>query len=383
MRIGIIIRHCRNFKASRYVIEISKYFCDKGHEVHIFTSDWDDLDDRVIIHKIPKITNIFFIQELSFLLIASILLKFYRFDVTLSQATRYFSPDICEMQFVYKRWAGERKKNKFGKSEKKIGLKLREFRLRGQDIFSPPMEGYNLRRCKQVIAISDIVKKEIEDLYNISSKKINVVHSGANLDFFNPNKRKFRNQIFKKHGIDLKDTLILFVGNPFDRKGLEFVIKSLSKVNHKKIKLLVIGRKEVSDMSYYNNLSKKLKVENKIKFISLTPELNKYLASSDIFIFPTLYEPFGLVILEAMASGIPVITSKDAGAAELIDNMKDGIILEDPKDYNKIADKINYLLNDKKRMKTMGKRARKKAEKYSWNAAAEKMLKVFKKSLRC
>ncbi|MBL7169818.1 MAG: glycosyltransferase family 4 protein [Candidatus Aenigmarchaeota archaeon] len=379
MKIGIVIRHCRNVKASRYVIETSRYFCDEGHEVHVFTSRWDDLDDKVIIHKIPKISNIFFIQEILFLLMASILLKFYKFDVTLAQATRYFSPSVCEMQFVYKTWSEGRKSDK--KIGKNIGLKLRELRLRGQDIFSPPMEGFNLRNCKQVIAISNLAKKEIMNFYNIPSKKINVVHSGANLDFFNPNKRKFRNQIFKKHGIDLKDTLILFVGNPFDRKGLEFVIKSLPKVNHKKIKLLVIGRKEVSDMSYYNNLSKKLKVENKIKFIGLTPELNKYLASSDIFIFPTLYEPFGLVILEAMASGISVITSKYAGATELIDNMKDGIILEDPKDYNKIADKINYLLNDKKRMKTMGKRARKKAEKYSWNAAAEKMLKVFKKSL--
>ena len=77
MRIGIVIRHCKNVKALRYVIETSRYFCDQGHEVHVFTSEWDDLDDKVAIHKIPKITNIFFIQEMSFLIIATILLKFY------------------------------------------------------------------------------------------------------------------------------------------------------------------------------------------------------------------------------------------------------------------------------------------------------------------
>ena len=155
----------------------------------------------------------------------TILLKFHKFDVTLAQATRYFSPDVCEMQFVYKRWAQGRKKDK--KIGKNLKLKLRELRLKGQDIFSPFMEGFNLRNCKQIIALSNIVKKEIEDLYDIPSKKINVVHSGANLDFFNPNKRKFRNEIFKKHGISTKNILILFVGNPFDRKGLEYVMRAI------------------------------------------------------------------------------------------------------------------------------------------------------------
>jgi len=169
------------------------------------------------------------------------------------------------------------------------------------------------------------------------------------------------------------------VGNPFDRKGLEYVIRALPKVKNKKTNLLVIGRKDVSDMPFYQKLSEELNIAKKIKFIGLTPEVDKYLASSDMFLFPTLYEPFGLVILEAMSSGIPVITSKAAGAAELIENMKDGIILKNTKDYNEIAQKINYLLEDKERMKEMGKRARMRAEKYSWNAAAEKMLKVFEK----
>jgi len=372
-----VIRHCRNFKASRYVIEVSRYFCDKGHEVHVFTSEWDNLDKRVVIQKIPKITNIFFIQEMIFLIITSIILKFYKFDVTLSQATRYFSPDVCEMQFVYKRWSEERKSSK--NVGKDLKLKFRELRLRGQDIFSPFMEGFNLRNCKQIIAISDIVKKEIENLYKISPDKINIVHSGANLEFFNPKKKKYRNQIFKRHGIDQKNILLIFVGNPFDRKGLEYVIRALPKVKNKKTNLLVIGRKDVSDMPFYQKLSEELNIAKKIKFIGLTPEVDKYLASSDMFLFPTLYEPFGLVILEAMSSGIPVITSKAAGAAELIENMKDGIILKNTKDYNEIAQKINYLLEDKERMKEMGKRARMRAEKYSWNAAAEKMLKVFEK----
>jgi UDP-glucose:(heptosyl)LPS alpha-1,3-glucosyltransferase len=365
MRIAIVIGHCRNFKSSRYVIEITKYFCEQGHEVHLFTNSWDDLDDRVIVHKIPMISKNFQIREISFIIFTSISMLFRKFDIKLSQASRYFSPNICEMQFVYKRWAELKRENKH-----KINI---------NDLFVPLMEKYNLSRCEKVIAISDIVKEEIIDLHKINPGKINVVHSGANLEFFNPDKRKFRKKILEKHNIDPREAVIIFVGNPFGRKGLDYAIKALPKIKYNNFKFLVIGK---DDKKPYLELAKKLGVEDKIVFAGLTTEINKYFASSDIFLFPTLYEPFGLVILEAMASGIPVITSKTAGAAELIDDMKNGMILDDPTDYNKITEKLNYLLENRERLRKIGKEARKKAEKYSWNTTAKKMLTVFKKVAR-
>ncbi|HKZ45180.1 MAG TPA: glycosyltransferase family 4 protein, partial [archaeon] len=98
--------------------------------------------------------------------------------------------------------------------------------------------------------------------------------------------------------------------------------------------------------------------------------------------FPTQYEPFGLVILEAMASGLPVVTTKLAGAAELIEDGKDGLLLDNPKSSDEIARKLNYLIENDAMRRKVGKNARKKAEKYTWKKTADEMLKVFEESIK-
>ena len=113
------------------------------------------------------------------------------------------------------------------------------------------------------------------------------------------------------------------------------------------------------------------------KLKELVPDVGKIYAACDIFVLPTFYEPFGLVILESMACGLPAVTSKLAGAAELIDDGKDGIHLKDPKNFQVLAEELNYLmLNDSVRKK-MGKNAREKAEKHTWERTAKIMLNAF------
>lgn len=369
MKIGIILSHCHSYGSSRYVIETVKYFIKKGHEVHIFANTCDKIDDKkVFFHKIPQpFKSSLLLRESIFTFLETLLLKFYKFDVTVAQPTRYFSPDIAEVQFVFKKGI-ERRKN--------IGVYFKII----NKILSL-IEEYNLKKAKRIIAISKSVKNELIKYYNISKEKVYVVYGGVNLKNFTPeNRKKYFKEIRERHNIKPDDLLLLFVGNPFDRKGLSYVIQALPHLKHKKIKLLVIGK---DNPTPYVKLAKKLEVDDKIIFnTTLTREIHKYFAVSDIFIFPTLYEPFGLVILEAMASGIPIITSKFAGAAELIENKKEGLLLNDPKNINEISKKLDYLIKSKVLRKRMGRKARKKAEKYSWKRAAEIRLKIFEEVTR-
>jgi UDP-glucose:(heptosyl)LPS alpha-1,3-glucosyltransferase len=292
------------------------------------------------------------------------------FDICLAQPTRYFSPNVCEMQFVYKEWTKFMIKNKLLKSTD-LGSRI-----------TPLIEGYNLKKSKAIIAISKRVKNEVLENYpDVPKDKIHVVYSGVNLKEFHPRYRKFYlKEIREKHSIPLNDIVILFVGNPFGRKGLEFAIKAFATLEFKNLTFLISGK---DNPKPYQLLAKKLGISDKIRFnIGLTSEIYKYFAASDIFLFPTLYEPFGLVILEAMASGLPVVTSKIAGAAELIEDGKEGLLLENPKNPKEIADKLNYLLSNESLLRKMGRDARKKAEQYSWKKTAEEMLKVFEEVAR-
>ncbi len=356
MRIGIVLRSCKPAGSSKYAIETSKEFVKKN-EVHVFANYWDNLDRRVKTHKIPAIHGNFYMQEASFMLSATLIMAKNKFDITLAQPTRYFSPMIAEMQFVQKTWVKYRKANRM-----KITL---------ADRILPSIEKYNLKRCKMAIAISQSVSDDLVKLYNFPREKIRVAYSGVNSNDFNlKNRKKYSNEIRRKHCIGDGEKIVLFQGNPFDRKGLEYAIMALPFVQ-KDAKLLVVGN---DDIAPYMKIARKLGVEKRIIHVVFTNEMQKYFASADAFVLPSLYDTFALVGLEAMASGCGVVVSKYAGVSELIEDGKEGFILENPKNFKDIAEKTNVILNNRNLFRSS---ARKKAEQYGWDKTARKMLSVF------
>jgi UDP-glucose:(heptosyl)LPS alpha-1,3-glucosyltransferase len=367
MKIGIVIRTCKNTGSSRYVVETSKTIVE-NNELHIFTNSWDPLDSRIIIHKIPTFSSNFYVWETSFITISTLVMKFHKFDVTLAQPTRYFSPDVAEMQFVYRNWNDYRDKN--------------HIPVPNGDRFLPPIEKYNIRRAKQVIAISKSIKNEVLHYYHIPEDRVNVIYNGVNTEDFTPdNRSKYFDEIRERHKIDKNEIVLVFAGNPFFRKGLKSTIEALPYLKTKNYKLFIIGRDDPNKQPYLEIIHD-LGLDDKVIWTGITPEIKKYFAASDIFVLPTKYEPFGIVIAEAMASGLPVVTSKLAGAAELIDDGKDGLHIQDPTDSNEIVEKLNYLIHNDDVRKEMGKKARKKVENYTWKSATKQMLEVFEKAAK-
>jgi glycosyltransferase involved in cell wall biosynthesis len=113
----------------------------------------------------------------------------------------------------------------------------------------------------------------------------------------------------------------------------------------------------------------------------LRDDVARVLAAADLFVMPTLYEPFGMVIAEAMASGLPVITSRLAGAGELIDHKVDGVLLDEPTDPAAIAQQIIPLLREPELATQMGQLARRKVEHYSWDYVVRETEAVYARAL--
>jgi UDP-glucose:(heptosyl)LPS alpha-1,3-glucosyltransferase len=370
MKIGIVLSKCHWYGSSRYVLETSQYFTKKGHEVHIFANSFDTVDnDKIIFHKVPAFSSNYLIREGLVSLFETILLKLHSFDVTFAQPTRYFSPDVAEVQFVFKRWVDYKKNN---------GMKIDL-----DDRILPFIEKHNVKKAKNIIALSNSVKEDLIKYYNVPAEKIHVVYSGVNAEEFNPeNRKKYREEIRKIHGISPDDFLILFVGNPYGRKGLEFVIRALAKIKQKNVKLLVSGRDEPGE---FQSIITQLGLDKRVIFrIGLSTNINKYFSAADVFVLPSLYETFGLVVIEAMASGLPVMVSDSnfVGASELIEDGKDGILLKDPKDFEAIAEKLKILIESENARKQIGKEANNKARKYTWERTADCMLKVLEEAAK-
>jgi len=350
------------------VLEVSKRWLDRGHEVHLFATTVDgDADPRIRFHRIPTFSKIFLLRETIISLMATIMLMFQKFDVTLAQPTRYFSPDVGEIQFVYREWANYKRRTGV---KDKLWVRLADKGLSW-------IEKRNVKKAKALIAIANCVKDELLKNYDIPAGKIHVIHSGVNPQEFGPeNRRLYRADVRKKFGVSENETLLLFVGNPFLRKGLDALLQALAQIDRKDVKLLVSGK---DDPEPYKRKAAELGIADKVVFnIGLTREINKIYSAADAFVFPTRYEPFGLVITEAMASGLPVITSRLAGAAEVIDNVSEGYLLDDPMDVQELTTRLNQLLARRSEWPEMGARCRRKAEQYSWDGVAGRMLDILK-----
>ena len=218
-----------------------------------------------------------------------------------------------------------------------------------------------------------MVKNDILENYKCPPENISVVYNGVDLKRFHPdNKKIYRKLIRKKLGIPESSTLILFVGSGFERKGLQFLLESTAYLKNEDWRLLLMGKGKFEKFMGYAPTSKHSQIIAK----EPDPEIEKYYAAADIFILPSIYEPFGNANLEALAAGLPVVTTRYCGAADIIDNKQNGLIVEDPFNPEEIAEKIRYLFTPSTR-ETMGENARELAQQFPLERNSREMLEIY------
>ncbi len=210
--------------------------------------------------------------------------------------------------------------------------------------------------------------------------KIVVIPNGINLENFDINFSKEESRI--KLELPLNEEIILFFGNIVQYKGPDILLKAFSLVkkgiSNAKVKLVFVGRGDMQEE--LKDLAKKLDLEEHVKFVGYIEEDLKplYFKAADIFCLPsvTLAEAFGIVNLEAMACGIPVISTKLGGIPDIVNHGKNGLIIE-PGNIKALADALTYLLENEDVRKKMGECGKKMVVNYSWKKIAEKTEKVY------
>src|SRR4030043_243083 len=192
--------------------------------------------------------------------------------------------------------------------------------------------------------ISEMVYRDMSDYYGIPANRIAVIYNGVDIERFHPRNKKYREGIRSQYGLGSEDLLLLFVSHNFRLKGLRYLIRALALIKRKRenVKLLVIGRDRAEP---YRRAAKKLGCEENVLFTGGVRDLERYYASADILVHPTFYDPCSLVVLEALASGLPVVTSRPNGASELLDDGRDGILLDDPADAAEFLARVEPLLD--------------------------------------
>ncbi|MDD2665852.1 MAG: glycosyltransferase family 4 protein [Methanocellales archaeon] len=368
---------------SRYVSELAERFV-KDHEVHIFSSEWKDVgDDNLVFHKtmsIPKPPSIFI---LSYLFSTTLNIKVHDFDIVQSNGADRFSADIINTMSIHKAWLEVLKKEKWRTI---FGRKI----LTPGNLIVLALEKYSYgkRKYKKLIACSSSTKRELMKYYNVPKEDIEVIPLGVNLDEFRPLQDKNLIDLKQKYGIYENDIVLIIVATEFHRKGLTELIKSLSIVKNKEkanLKLLVVGSGKNIPFDYLG-LIEKLGFKNNIIFTgpinNKKGDLNKHYNLADIFVFPTKYEGFGIPVVEAMAAGLPVVTTNTAAGEDAVEPGKNGLLIDDPTNVMEIAKKMSTLIEDESIRKQMGRNARRTAEKFTWDDIAKRTLEVYEGILK-
>ena len=226
---------------------------------------------------------------------------------------------------VHRAWLARRRK-----FEIPLERFIRGLNRKHRDILQLEGALFANRAAGRVIVNSQMVKSEIVDLYGYPADNIALVRSGIPLEQFrfNPELReKSRDELKVKPG----EIALLFAGSGWERKGLRFAIAAMALCHNRKMRLLVAGR---GNQRYYKS--------KRIQFLGEMSDLVRIYAAADIFILPTIYDPFSNACLEALAGGIPVITTHSNGFSEIIADGAHGSIVDFANNVAALRDAIRF-----------------------------------------
>jgi UDP-glucose:(heptosyl)LPS alpha-1,3-glucosyltransferase len=218
-----------------------------------------------------------------------------------------------------------------------------------------------------VIALTPVVKTELEEHVGIDSERIRVIPNGVDTEVFAPPESRVaaRQAVAALTGeLPAEAITLLFAGYEFERKGLATVLEAMAAVGDERLHLWVAGS---ADAEPYERLAERAGVAARVRFLGHQAELAPLFQAADAFVFPTTYEPFGLVLIEALACGTPVITSRLAGMAGWMEDGAEGLLLERPEDSAELAAALRRLVAQREDWPRMQASARALAGEFSWD----------------
>jgi UDP-glucose:(heptosyl)LPS alpha-1,3-glucosyltransferase len=197
---------------------------------------------------------------------------------------------------------------------------------------------FEKQKAGRVIAASHMVVNEIADFYRYPENKIDIVRNGVPLDRFRFDpvvREKSRAQLRLKQD----QIVLLFAGSGWERKGLLFAIEAMALCKDQRMRLVVAGR---GDARPYKTTRLRFWREDPVQFLGEVADLVPVYAAADMFILPTIYDPFSNACLEALASGLPVITTGSNGFSEIIEDGVHGSIIDNPANLMGLRDAIRF-----------------------------------------
>ena len=241
---------------------------------------------------------------------------------------------------------------------------------------------YLCKNGDRVLSLSEFSKQNISNAYGIKSNKIEVMYAGVDDAFFDNNKSLLSNTSHKEnYQSPLKKSFhLLFSGrlNGKQQKGVDILLNAMPFImKEHEVILDIIG--DGPRLEQYRAQAQQLGIEGSVRFRGFIPHdmMPTEYSAADLFIFPSRRESFGLVLAEAMASGLPVVSTTAGAIPEVVENGDTGILVP-PENPEKLAGAVIHLLDDPKKMKLMSGKGTERVEKhFTWDKVAIRVLNCY------
>ena len=361
MKIALSFPGChRRGGVERVMVECLNFLAGRPHEVHAFASEWDRgvLRPEVICHDVPARALLAAGQVNRFRHASARAIAALGPEVTGSFGVAAAPGSVVWMQSVHAAWIDVSRRTRTVREQ--IKQRLNPFHPMILRAEKQMLAG---RQYRRLIALTSQVRDDLATFYDVPAADVDILPNGFSREEFNPsNRRRDRAEARRQLEFSPEAKVIVFVANESERKGLPQLLRAVARLRDPALHVLAVGR---FDPAPGRQLAGSLGLGSRVRFPGASAQVASSYAAADLFALPTQYEAWGLVIVEAMACGLPVLTSRLAGAAVAVAEGETGALLDEPRDEAEIAAKLGELLESN--LVAQDERIARSVEPYEWS----------------
>ena len=363
--------------AESYAVELARTLVSRGWEVHLFGHSWDRDPEAAVFHPMPRLPKWIppSIRILHFALTHKRMVKDRDFDIVLG-----FGNTVS--MNVYQSHGGVHRISNLRKLQAVRNPIIRFIKM--LSVFAAPKyyarawiesAPFRMEQRPVIIAISDMVRQDIAEYFGVDREEIRLVYNGIDRARFTVRDEIRRCSLRKELGFN-EEILFLFMAYDFRKKGVRYLLDAAgelrARVGQGKFGVVVVGG---TPSPFLQRQVNKLHLSDIVKFPGPTKEPEAFYSACDVFVLPTFYDACSLVVFEAMAAGLPAITTVFNGAAGIIHQGADGMVIKDPRNIHELSAAMERFL-DRNTLQSAGLAARHTASKYTLEANHNQLIDI-------
>ncbi len=357
----------------RQAHSVAQALLDAGHEVHFFCQRADaSIDPRITVHRVSNPLRPvrwfkvwWFDRACERAVAASGPFDLVHGFGKTSRQDVYFDGSGCLADF--QTWSVD------GAIASEWRRRLRRASPHQRVVARIERARYTRGNYRRVLAISELVRQQILERYALAPHDVETVYPGVDLERFAPDPSA-REQTRRVLGVAHDVPLIAFLGSDYRRKGIPVLLAALAQIPG--AHAFVIGAERAARRAAFESEARAAGLGERIHWLGVQPEPQRWLAAADLLLFPTRFDAFGSAVLEALACGVPAIVSRLAGAAELVSPGETGLVVDAHADVSTWAAAARPFLDPVRRPEVRA-RARATAERHPWSRHAQRVLAVY------